>query len=124
MAMAHLGLPEASVAPAAVSLGDGATFDPEISASSVAPATLSRGGEMSAAAGPPEPAFVLAAVSATELPVTEAPLPVPPPERRVQLASLFTLDSVNEHPPPAVRPLETPYECLATELSVDEYLWS
>jgi hypothetical protein len=71
-----------------------------------------------------EPAFVLAAVSAAEVPVIEAPLPAPPPERRVQLASLFTLDPVNEYLKPAVRPLETPYECFLSELFVDEYLWS
>jgi hypothetical protein len=124
VATAHLGLPEPSVAPAAMSLGERPTSDPELPTSSVAPAAMSVGEGTTADPDGREPAFVLAAVSAAEVPVIEAPLPAPPPERRVQLASLFTLDPVNEYPKPAVRPLETPYECFLSELFVDEYLWS
>jgi hypothetical protein len=124
VATAHLGLPEPSVAPAATSLGEGPTSDPELPTSSVAPAAMSVGEGTTADPDGREPAFVLAAVSAAEVPVIEAPLPAPPPERRVQLASLFTLDPVNEYLKPAVRPLETPYECFLSELFVDEYLWS
>ena len=64
VATSHLKLPEPPVAPAAMSVGK----------------------------DPSETAFVLAGFSAAEVPVLEAPLPdsrpTPPPETRVQLASL------------------------------------
>ncbi len=70
VAMSHLKLPEPTVAPAAMSVGKAATADPD----------------------PPETAFVVAGISAAEVPVFEAPLPdsgpTPPPETRVQLVSL------------------------------------
>lgn len=82
----------------------------------------------------PEPAaapaamFVGTAATAAEEPVFDAPLPdsrpTPLPETRVQLASLFTSDPVKEYPKPAVRPAETPNECLVAEICIDEYLWS
>ncbi|MFL5038800.1 MAG: peptidase M15, partial [Xanthobacteraceae bacterium] len=50
--------------------------------------------------------------------------PTPPPETRVPLASLFTSDPVKELPKLAVRPVETPNECLVAEICIDEYLWS
>jgi hypothetical protein len=31
---------------------------------------------------------------------------------------------VKEYPKPAVRPVETPNECLVAEICIDEYLWS
>ena len=49
----HLKLPEPAVAPAAMSVGEAATADPD----------------------PPETAFVVAGVSAAEVPVFETPLP-------------------------------------------------
>ena len=49
---------------------------------------------------------------------------MPPPEAPVQLASLFTSDPAKEYPKPAVRPVETPNECLVAEICIDEYLWS
>jgi hypothetical protein len=62
------------------------------------------------------------------VPLVEARLPdtrpTPPPEKRVQLASLFTSDPAKEYPKPAVRPAETPNECLVAEICIDEYLWS
>ncbi len=104
--MSHLELPEPAVAPAAMSVGKPATADPD----------------------PPESDFVVAGSSAAEVPVFEAPLPdsrpTPPPETRVQVASLFTSDLVKEYPKPAVRPVETPNECLVAEICIDEYLWS
>ena len=42
----------------------------------------------------------------------------------MQLVSLFTSDPVKEYPKPAVRPVETPDECLVAEICIDEYLWS
>jgi hypothetical protein len=106
VAMPRLELPGPAVAPAAMSAGKPATADPD----------------------PPETDFVLAGSSAAEMPVFEAPLPdsrpTPPPETRVQVASLFTSDLVKEYPKPAVRPVETPNECLVAEICIDEYLWS
>ena len=106
VATSHLKLPEPTVAPAAMSVGKAATADPD----------------------PPETASVLAGFSAAEVPVLEAPLrdsrPTPPPETRVQLASLSMLKEVKEYPKPVVRPVETPDECLVAEICIDEYLWS
>ena len=85
-ATSHLKLPEPAVAPAAISVGKAVTADPD----------------------PPETASVLAGFSAAEAPVLEAPLrdsrPTPPPETRVQLASLSMLRAVKEYPKPVVRP--------------------
>src|SRR6266498_3972789 len=67
-------------------------------------------------------------VSVTDVAILEAPLPdsrpTPPPEKRGQLASLFTSDPGKEYLKPAVRPVETPNECLVAEICIDEYLWS
>jgi hypothetical protein len=103
VATSHLGLPEPAVAPAAMSVGEAATTDPD----------------------PREPAFVLAGVSAAEVPVVEAPSDSrPTPETRVKLASLFTSDPAMEYPKPAMRPVETLDECLIAEICIDAYLWS
>ena len=97
----HLGRPEAAVAPSGTSIGKAAMADPD----------------------PPEtPQF-----SAAEASVSEAPLLASgptPPETRVQLASLSASDPVKEYPKPAMRPVETPDECLVAEICIDEYLWS
>ena len=97
----HLSLPDPAP-PAAISLGKAVTADPD----------------------PPK----TAALPAAEAPVSGAPLPssrpAPPFETRVQLASLSTSDPVKEYPKPAVRPPETPDECLVAEICIDEYLWS
>ena len=47
-----------------------------------------------------------------------------PPVRLVSLFTSFTADPVKEDPKPAVRPVETPDECLVAEICIDEYLWS
>jgi hypothetical protein len=105
-----------------------ARADPEPPTCTVAPAAMSVGKAATAAADPAEPAFVLAGVSAAEVPAVDSPVPDPrptrPPEARVQLASLFTSDPEKEYPKPAVRPVETPDECLVAEVCIDEYLWS
>jgi hypothetical protein len=102
------------------------TADPELLTCSVAAKSV--GEAATAAPEPPEPAFVLAGVSAAEVPAVDAPLPdprpTPPPETRVQLASLFTSDPLKEYPKPATRPVETLDECLVAEICIDEYLWS
>jgi hypothetical protein len=98
VAGSHLSLAEPAQ-PAAISVGEAVTADP----------------------APPKTA-------AAEAPVLDAPLPAsrpsPPFETRVQLASLSTSDPVKEYPKPAVRPPETPDECLVAEICIDEYLWS
>jgi hypothetical protein len=95
VAGSHLRLPGRAVAPAAMSVDKAATADLD----------------------PPE---------AADFPAAEAPDPRPtsPPEKRAQLASLSTSDPVKEYPKPAVRPVETPDECLGAEICIDEYLWS
>ena len=102
----HLNLPEPAVAPAAISADEATTADPD----------------------PSETIFVLAGFSAAETPILEDSLqdscPTPPPETRVQLASLSILKEVKEYPKPVVRPVETPNECLVAEICIDDYLWS
>ena len=96
-----LRFPEPAVAPAAMSLDQGTTADPD------SPKT--------------------AGLSAAEAPVFEAPLPASrstPPPTGAQLASLSTPDPANNYPKPAARPVETPDECLVAEICIDEYLWS
>ena len=102
VARSHLTLPGPDVAPAAMSVGKTATADP----------------------GPPEAAgFSVADALDFEAPLPDS-RPTPPPETRVQLASLSTSDPVREYPKPAARPVETPDECLVAEICIDEYLWS
>jgi len=115
-------------ATATASVADAATADADSTALTGAPAAMSVGEALTADPDPPEPAFVLAGVSAAAAPVAEAPSPEarppPPPEKRVQLASLFTSDPEKEYPKPAVRLVEIPNECLVAEICIDEYLWS
>jgi hypothetical protein len=51
----------------------------------------------------------------------EMPPPAKPP---VRLVSLFRSAPLEEELKPAVRPVETPNECLVAEICIDEYLWS
>jgi hypothetical protein len=151
VATADPASPEPAVVPASVFVADVLTDDPvpanfaiasaAVSATSkattadlappvlaAAPAALSDGQVATAVSLPGEPAFLLAGATAAAVPVAEAPLPeshpAPPPETSVQLASLFTSDPLKESPKPAVRPVETPNECLVAEICIDEYLWS
>src|SRR4029078_8064002 len=80
-------------------------------------AAVTIGGEAVADPQSPENAFVPAVV----LPES---LPAPQPEKRVQLATLSSLTELQEGPKPAVRPSDTPNECLVPEICIDEYLWS
>src|SRR5262249_27711329 len=100
-------LPEPAVASAAAPATDAATVGP----------------------GPRQTAFRLAGVSAAGAPVVEAPLPdagpTPPPETHERLVSLFRPEApVEEHPQPAVRPIEIVDECLVVDICIDEYLWA
>src|SRR5215217_2142063 len=76
-------------ATATASVADAATADADSTALTGAPAAMSVGEALTADPDPPEPAFVLAGVSAAAAPVAAGPLPEarpPPPEKRVQLA--------------------------------------
>jgi hypothetical protein len=115
-----------AAAPAAAS-ANAARPDPEPPVSIVAPAAVPVG-EAAATTDADRP-VVSADASAAEVSVGEAPSPdsppTPPPERRVKLVSLFTPDpGKEEYPKPAVRPVETPNECLVAEICIDDYLWS
>ena len=104
VAASHLKLPDPAGASAAMPAADAATVDPT----------------------PHETGFVLAGVS--EAPTVEAALPdshpMPPPETRGRLVSLFRPEPETEDPQPAARPIETLDECLVIDICIDEYLWS
>jgi hypothetical protein len=51
----------------------------------------------------------------------ETPPPAKPP---VRLVSLFRSEPLEEDRKPAVRPVETPNECLVAEICIDDDLWS
>jgi hypothetical protein len=120
---------DAPLITATASLAAVGTADPEpFRCSVVAPAAMSVGEAARADPDPPEPALDLAGVSAAEVPVVKVSLPDPHPARRPETrawpVSLFTSDPLREDPKPAVRPVETPNECLVAEICIDEYLWS
>jgi hypothetical protein len=104
VAASHLKLPDPAGASAAMPAADAATVDPT----------------------PHETGFVLAGVS--EAPTVEAALrdshPMPLPETRGRLVSLFRPEPETEDPQPAARPIETLDECLVIDICIDEYLWS
>jgi hypothetical protein len=78
--------------------------------------------------GEDETAFDLASVSAAEALVVEPPSPeshpMPPPEKRERLVSLFRPDPVEDDPQPAPRPIELVDECLVVNTCIDEFLWA
>jgi hypothetical protein len=135
-ATAVVELPEQTVVPAALTdvvTDDLASLkpvvslpkvvDPEPTASTVAHAGMPINKAATADRDFPETAIVVAGVSAAEAPVLGAPLSdAPRPMRR--LGSLFTSDPLKEYPQPAVRPVETPSECPAPQICIDDYLWS
>jgi hypothetical protein len=57
-------------------------------------------------------------------PASPDPRPIPPPETRVQLPSLFRSDPAKAYPRPAARAVEIPNECFVAEICIDDYLWS
>ncbi len=84
-----------------------------------------------ASASAPDPVqnnVVASAPPVAEIASVGAALPDPreklPPVRLVSLFTSFTSDPMKEAPKPAVRPVETPDECLVAEICIDEYLWS
>ena len=105
------------------SVADGVNPEPSISA--VAPTDMSVNKAAPADGHSSETPVVLASVPTAEIRVG-APLPdTPPPLREMRsLGSLFTSDPLKQDPQPVVRPLETPSECPAPEICIDDYLWA
>ena len=126
LATADPASPEPAVVPASIFVADVPKAD--LAELTVAPAALSIGEATPADPDLTEPGFRGAGASAAEAPVVEAPLPdsrrMPPPQAPAQLTSLFTSDPAKEYSKSAVRPVETPNECLVAEICIDEYLWS
>jgi hypothetical protein len=118
---------DAQLVSATTSVAAEATTDSDPPTGTAAPAAMSVGEAVTADPEPPESANILAAVSAAEVRAEAASSPdshpTRPPETRA-LVSLFTSDPMKEDPKPAVRPVETPNECLVAELCIDDYLWS
>jgi hypothetical protein len=73
------------------------------------------------ASAPPVEVAGIASVGAALPEPDETPPPAKPP---VRLVSLFRSGPLEEDLKPAVRPVETPNECLVAEICIDEYLWS
>jgi len=72
----------------------------------------------------PETPVVLASVPAAEIPVDSHFADAPPLLGEMRsLGSLFTSDPLKRMLP-AVRPVETPSECPAPEICIDDYLWA
>jgi hypothetical protein len=100
------------------------TVNPELPISTVAPAAMSVNKAAPADGDFSETPVVLASVPAAEIRV-DAPLsdaPLPPREMR-SLGSLFTSDPLKEDPQHAGS-VETPSECPAPEICIDDYLWA
>jgi len=132
VATAVVGMPERTDVSAAVTvLADVATADlaspkPIASLAEVAkvdPISVKK----AATADPesPETPVVLASVPAAVLVDGPPSDSGPPPQRAMRsLGSLFTSDPLKQDPQPAVRPVETPSECPAPEVCIDDYLWA
>jgi hypothetical protein len=73
------------------------------------------------ASAPPVKVAGIGSVGAVLPEPGEMPPPATPP---VRLVSLFRSAPLEEDLKPAVRPVETPNECLVAEICIDEYLWS
>ena len=105
------------------SVAEGVNPEPPISA--VAPTDMSVNKAAPADGHSSETPVVLASVPTAEIPVG-APLSDTPPslgEMR-SLGSLFTSDPLKQDAQPVVRPFETPSECPAPEVCIDDYLWA
>jgi transposase-like protein len=99
-------------------------FNPQPPLTEVTPAATS-----AEAASAHEDSFktdvVLASVPIAEIPVSASLSDAPQPLREMRsLGSLFTSDALKHDPKPAVRPVETPSECPAPEICIDDYLWA
>jgi hypothetical protein len=132
VATAVVGMPERTDVSAAVTvLADVATADlasPKRMASLAEVAKVDPTSVEKAATDPefPETPVVLASVPAAEALIDGPPSDSrPPPQRAMRsLGSLLTSDPLKQDPQPAVRPVETPSECPAPEVCIDDYLWA
>ena len=105
------------------SVAEGVNPEPPISA--VAPTDMSVNKAAPADGHSSETPVVLASVPTAEIPVGAPLSDTPPPLREMRsLGSLFTSDPLKQDPQPVVRPLETPSECPAPEICIDDYLWA
>jgi hypothetical protein len=121
--------PEPDVALAARSAADAGRAEPVSPEPHVAPAARSTADAATVDQEPRETTFVLASVSATDVPGFEAESPdsqpTPPRESRAKLVNLFGVDPADEEPiRPPVRRVEILHECLVAEICIDEYLWA
>ena len=124
---AVVGMPEPTTVLADVATADLASPKPIASLAEVAtvdPMSVKK----AAIADPesPETPVVLASVPAAEA-LIDGPLSDsrPPPQREMRsLGSLFTSDPLKQDPQPAVPPVETPSECPAPQVCIDDYLWA
>ena len=103
------------------SVAEGVNPEPPISA--VAPTDMSVNKAAPADGHSSETPVVLASVPTAEIRVGAPLSDTPPPLREMRsLGSLFTSDPLKQDPQPVVRPLETPSECPAPEICIDDYL--
>jgi hypothetical protein len=105
------------------SVADGVNPEPSISA--VAPTDMSVNTAAPADGHSSVIPIVLASVPAAEIRVGAPLSDTPPPLREMRsLGSLFTSDPLKQDAQPVVRPLETPSECPAPKICIDDYLWA
>jgi hypothetical protein len=116
---------ELSAALTHVATDDLASLKPIDSVAEVAPTDMSVNKAAPAHGHSSETPVLLASVPTAEILVGAASSDAPPPLREMRsLGSLFTSDPLKQDPQPVVRPLETPSECPAPEICIDDYLWA
>jgi hypothetical protein len=105
------------------SVADGVNPEPSISAA--APTDMSVNNASPVDGYSSEAPVVLASIPTAEIRVGAPLSDAPPPFREMHsLGSLFTSDPLKQDAQPVVRPLETPSECPAPEICIDDYLWA
>ena len=122
-ALTHVATDDLASHKAIDSVAEG--VNPEPPSSTIAPTDMSVNKAAPTHGHSSETPVVLASVPTPEIRVS-APLsdtPPPLPETR-SLGPLFTSDPLKQNAQPVVRPLETPSECPAPEICIDDYLWA
>ncbi len=72
----------------------------------------------------PAPSVETAGIGSVDAALPDPHETLPPATPPVRLVSLFRSAPLEEDLKPAVRPVETPNECLVAEICIDDYLWS
>jgi hypothetical protein len=72
----------------------------------------------------PAPSVETARIASVDAALPDPHETLPPATPPVRLVSLFRSAPLEEDLKPAVRPVETPNECLVAEICIDDYLWS